>query len=250
MSLPNREGRFLARVTNRGVDCTGPNKLLTFTAEYHLVSEKQGGELMDCSQEEMVVTGYHYMEKTDGSLNTRTIENLKESFGWDGADPMWLQEADIPEDHLVQVTLEEETYNNRTRIKVAWVNPADDEGPGGVKKASDTARKAIAQKYGQKFRANAVGIPAPAKPAAGKPALPSKSPAKSPPAKKTPKIEPCTQEQCWEAHCQSNQGASEEELSERWWAAIEKVAPGTTATEGWTPEQWGKLRACVDGIPF
>lgn len=247
--LPAREGRFLARVLDRGVDETGPNDLLTCTCDYHIVHEQTSEGWADVP-DDWRITGYHYLVKRDGSINESTIKQLKAAFGWDGRDPFIIQEMDLPEDHLVQITVAMETYNGQTKPKVNWVDSKDATG-GGVSKADDQKKKALASKYGSQFRAAAGGTPVAAPKTTGKPAVPQAKPAAPvAPAKKKAAPKPSTQTECWEMFTVQSPDITAEERSERWWAAIEKFLPGCDATDDWTPEQWGKFRDAVDGIPF
>jgi hypothetical protein len=116
------------------------------------------------------------------SANTITIDHLKSAFGWDGRDPFWLQDADFSQ-HVVQLKLAFETYDNKTRLKVQYVD-AEDATPSGVPQADDAARRAIGTRLGSKFRANAGGTPAAApKPNPGsRPAPPKPASAAAPSA--------------------------------------------------------------------
>ena len=163
--LPNREGRFKATIREHGVAETGQNKLATFVCHFQLTEELGNGEWLPV-EEDLDITGYFYLEKKDGTLNTVTIDALKRAFGWDGRDPFWLQDAAF-EGHVVQVKLVFEEYNNRTRIKVQYVD-AEDATPSGVPQADDAGRRAIATRLGAKFRANAGGNPGAGPAAAGR----------------------------------------------------------------------------------
>ena len=180
--IPNREGLFNACPVNVGVDETGPNKLATCIINFRLYEELQSsGEWEDCSDANFEVTGYFYLEKKDGSLNTITIDALKSALGWDGRDPFWLQDTDLSQ-HAVQLKLAFEEYNGKTRLKVQYLNPYGSTGSGGVTKAEGAAKTAIRNRLGSKLRA----IAGPAQPATAKPAAPPKLP----PAK--PKVPPAS----------------------------------------------------------
>ena len=246
--LPAREGRFLARVLDRGVDETGPNDLLTCTCDYQIVHEQTSEGWADVP-DDWRITGYHYLFMTNGAINTNTIKQLKGAFGWDGRDPFDLQEMELPEDHLVMVDIAFEEYKGNVKPKVKWVDSKDATG-GGVSKADDQKKKALASKYGSQFRAAAGGYPVAAPKTAGKPAVPAVKPAAAAPAKKKAAPKLSTQTECWELFTDQSKDITAEERSERWWAAIEKFMPGCDSTDTWTPEQWGAFRDAVDGIPF
>lgn len=170
--LPNREGRFKASITEHGLAETGPNRLATFICKFGLTSELAGGEWI-AVDDQLDITGYFYLEKKDGSINTVTVEQLKSAFGWDGRDPLWLQDSDFG-GLTVQVKLEFEMYDGKQKLKVRYVD-AEDAGPGGVPKADDSTRKSLSTRLGSKLRALAGGSPAPAPKPAGRPASCSRS---------------------------------------------------------------------------
>ena len=164
--LPNREGRFKATILEHGVSETGPNNLATFVCRFQLIQELGNGQ-WNPVDEDLDITGYFYLEKRDGSLNTVTIDALKAAFGWDGRDPFWLQDSDFT-DHVVQVKLAFEQYQGRTRLKVQYVDHENSSG-GGIPKADDTTRRSLATRLGAKLRANAGSAPATAPAARGQP---------------------------------------------------------------------------------
>lgn len=151
--LPTREGLFNAYPVEIGIDETGPNQLATCIIRFALYEELQpSGEWADCAGENWQITGYFYLEKKDGSLNTLTIDALKAALGWDGRDPFWLQETDLS-DHPVQVKLGVEQFGGRSRIKVRYLNPVGTHANGGVSKADEAKRRTIRNRLGSKLRA-------------------------------------------------------------------------------------------------
>jgi len=178
--LPDREGRFKATIAEHGVDETGPNNLATFVCKFALTEELVGGQWAPLGPDEtsLDITGYFYLEKRDGSINTVTVENLKEAFGWDGRDPLWLQDTDFA-NLTVQVKLEYETYQGKngpkTNLKVRYVNAENSTG-GSVPKANDNTRKALSTRLGSKLRALAGGTPAATPKPNGKPVAPPAKP--------------------------------------------------------------------------
>ena len=271
--LPNREGLFNAFPVQIGIDETGPNNLATCIINFKLYEELQPtGEWADCSGDNLDITGYFYLEKKDGSLNTVTIDALKDSLGWDGRDPFWLQETDLSQ-HPVQVKLAFEEYGGKTRLKVAYLNPHGSTGKGGVSKADDATRKSITNRLGSKLRATAGPAQAPAKAAgkpAAKPAAGTAAPPKLPPAKpkaqppaappppavptpEPPRAEPspdpqaATMEAAWAEFCKHcpppkwDQGAIEAE----WFRILSAMFPGKQPGE-LSPAEWAAMR---DGGP-
>ena len=261
---PNREGLFNAHPVDVGVDETGPNKLATCIIKFRLYDELQpSGEWADCSAENFEITGYFYLEKRDGSLNTVTIDSLKAALGWDGRDPFWLQETDLRE-QPVQVKLAFEEYNGKTRLKVAYLNPHGSTGKGGITKAEGPAKTAIRNRLGAKLRAMA----GPAQPALAKPATPPKLPpakskAPSPPTPApldAPAPQPvaapepeATMAEAWEEfvkHCNGEKW-TQEAVEAEWFRVLSLLFPGKQPDQ-LSPAEWATMRDEGPGriIPF
>ena len=244
--LPTREGLFNAYPVELGIDETGPNKLATCVINFKLYEElQQSGEWEDCAAENFHITGYFYLEKKDGSLNTVTIDSLKNALGWDGRDPFWLQETDLSE-HPVQVKLTFEEYNGKTRIKVQYLNPYGSSGVGGVTKADGETRRSISNRLGSKLRAVSGPAKAPAKSAAPPklpPAKPKAKPAEVPPEQ--PKAGECTKQEAWEAFCAAYEKLGPkgkvEDCEQQWFAILADLFPGKQPDE-LSPTDWAKMR--------
>jgi hypothetical protein len=251
--LPNREGRFKAQVLEHGVDETGPNRLATFVCKFGLTEELSGGQWLPLPPEDgdLDITGYFYMEKKDGSINTVTVDSLKAAFGWDGRDPLWLQDADFG-GLVVQLKLEFEVYDNKQRLKVRWVD-AEDAGGRGVPKADDNARRALGTRLGSKLRALAGGSPAPAPrpkgmptppgtaapPAAAKAARPAPSSATGPAAATaaTP-AKTATMQQAWEAFAREcPKGWQTADVEQEWFRVLGDLLPGKQP-DAISPAEW------------
>jgi len=246
--IPNREGLFNAYPADIGVDETGPNNLATCIISFRLYEELQpSGEWTDCSGENFDVTGYFYLEKKDGALNTVTIESLKAALGWDGRDVFWLQEADLSQ-HAVQVKLAFEEYNGKTRLRVQYLNPYGSTGGGGVTKADGTAKTSIRNRLGSKLRA----LAGPAQPAAAKPAAPPKlppakpkapaAPAQAPPPASEPRAE-ATMQEAWEEfskHCDPAKW-DQEAVEKEWFRILAELFPGKQPDE-LSPTEWAAMR--------
>jgi hypothetical protein len=175
--LPNCEGRFKAAILEHGVSETGPNHLATFICRFQLIQELGNGQWRPVD-EDLDITGYFYLEKRDGSINTSVIDSLKSAFGWDGRDPLWLQDTDfVGSGLIVQVKLAFEQYQGKTRLKVQYVDAENSTGgPGNVPRADDSTRRSLANRLGAKLRANAApgtGTPVRTPTPAGKPSPPN-----------------------------------------------------------------------------
>ena len=252
--IPNREGLFNAYPIDVGVDETGPNKLATCIINFRLYEELQSsGEWEDCSDANFEVTGYFYLEKKDGSLNTITLDSVKSALGWDGRDPFWLQDTDLSH-HAVQLKLAFEEYNGKTRLKVQYLNPYGSTGSGGVTKAEGAAKTAIRNRLGSKLRA----IAGPAQPATAKsaappklpPAKPKVPPASAPPSAPSPAPAPereasgeATMEQAWEEfvkHCPPEKW-DREAIEKEWFRILAELFPGKQPDE-LSGAEWAVMR--------
>lgn len=240
--LPNREGRFKANILEHGVAETGPNKLATFICKFGLLAELANTEWVPFAPEDvgMEITGYFYLEKKDGSINTITVDSLKAAFGWDGRDPLWLQDSNFS--HLtVQVKLEFELFDGKTRLKVRYVD-AEDASPAGVQKADDATRQNLSMRLGSKLRALAGGTPVQSPKPAGRPTAPAaapKAPPSSPPA--SPSTKPVTMQQAWEAFMKEcPPGWSDGETETEWFRVLENMFPGKHVST-FTTAQWKQV---------
>ncbi len=168
--------------------------------------------------------------KNDGTLNTRTLDNLKAIFPqWDG-DPFKLDELETSNNEFDVVCQHEEyddknTGDKRMGFKVQWVNPIG----VGVKmpeKLAPDEVKSLKSKWGSKFKAvskpsapakTAVAEKVPEKPAApDREAIPSR--AAAPQVKKFK-----TAEEVYVALQKNHDGKKEDEITDLWYAANDKL---------------------------
>jgi hypothetical protein len=188
--------------------------------------------------------------KQDGTVQTRTVDNLKAIFGWDGLDPFWFMDHELAEIEF-QIVVENEPGQNQDGTvkkdaqgntvyfsKVQWLNPL-----GGSMKMPEAAdRRSVLTKYGSKFRALAGGAPA-------KAPTTSPPPAASPVAPSTPTGPTATMEEAWKSMCEANQGMPESELTQLWFATLREKF-GTDNNSLIKPHQWGQLVKDLDNIPY
>ena len=184
----------------------------------------------------------------DGSVMTRTIENMQEVFGMQGANPYWLQFVnpddlkDTRERDLTgiqfNIVVEAEEYNNKTYARVKWINPLGSSGGGWTPKAAD--RGAVLQKFGSQFRALSGG-------SAVKPPAPPQMPKK--PATPPPPTGPAaTMEEAWEECCRANQ-MNESASTAAWQQQMAAMFPGKTNSD-LSPQNWGALKSkFADNVP-
>lgn len=228
----NREGIFKAHTIERGVAHTGPNELVTFTARYALVQELLDGQWCDIEEEGAEITGYHYLQKRDSSVNENTVRQLREAFSdWNGQDVFWLEEADI-DGVLVQLTIGMETYDNKTRPKVKWINNEDAEPTQGVRRSNAAQRTAIKNAFNSKLRATSGGVsrstPAPK---ASKPPAP-----KAPPAAATAPTA-SNMDEAWGVWCKAAQWPDDKHCEREWFRVLGEIYPDREL-ESLTADEW------------
>jgi hypothetical protein len=190
--------------------------------------------------------------KGDGEVMTRSVENLKKVFGWDGQDPFWLTETDLTNVEF-DVVGEQEQYvppegEPRITFRVKYLNPPG----GGMQMPQSADRKSILAKYGSKFRALAGPTkPAPAAPKPApkkeeeKPAPEKPSAKKSPPGRSavSPSVTAptTTMDEAWAACQAANPQLDEEQQGEVWYAKVEEMFPGKTNSD-LSIQQFDKLK--------
>lgn len=213
-----------------------------------VVYETEGGALMVAFDfgidAEHSIIGRVCLASKAGEPQPNNLRNLREAFGWDGADPFWLADTDLS-DRDVEIVVEmENDQNGNPRPTVRWINaPGRGGGLGSIKPAD---RKAVLAKYGMKFRALAGGTAV--KPAATAPAAPAPAPKPAPvaPAPKAAPgvaVTPATLQEAWEEFCKhANPALDESGLNNLWWQCVVALI-GEKPQEQATPEDWGIIKA-------
>ena len=228
-----QEGIVLANVVRgkHGISDTKDGKNTQLACEFQITHFAINGEWADAAQD-LTIDGYFYFFKSDGSLNTATIDKLKEAFGWDGVDPYWLQDNDLSTVQ-VQLTLENEEYKGKLKLKVKWLDVPGAEH-GGIKRTEGDDRRRITDKLASKLRALSGGVvTGPPKPA-GRPAAvtPAAAPAPvAPPAADGPPTAtapaapvPLTIKYVWDRWCLACK--SKEKAGELWKSIVVPMFPG------------------------
>lgn len=160
MGLPTQMGRYIARPLDwTAEESEVGQRLLQFVCRFELAHHWSGSEWVDVSQDDLSITGYFYLMKSDGKPNTSTIENLKASLGWDGRSVGGLTNGEWGGVE-VQITVGSEEYQGKTKIKVKWIAPRDaDPRGGGIEKPAPQVIQSLDAKYGSMFRALGGGSP-------------------------------------------------------------------------------------------
>ena len=181
-----------------------------------------------------------------GDIQQITHRNLREAYGWDGADPFWLTDTDLSTvDVEIVVENEPDQRTGEMRPRVRWVNK-----PGFGKMPESGDRRAILAKYGSRLRALAGGTPVKpvAKTAPPPAATKSQAPPPSPATKPANTVKPGTMEEAWGEFCRAAGDLTSEQQSAEWWYnLIDKVTGGKTA-ETCTAEDWGAIRDHADAF--
>ena len=166
----NREGTWSAWPVSITINESGDNKLTAACIRFAIVQEAVGQEWRDLD-DQMDLTGYWYFEKKDNSLNTKTVQQLREAFpGWGGLDPFELEDERFLQ-APVQVTTRKDTYQGAEQIKAGWLSAWDKKPTfgGGMASADDGTKRSIRNRLQAKLRAFGGGrqVGAPGKPAGG-----------------------------------------------------------------------------------
>jgi hypothetical protein len=252
MPLVNREGRFKARIEDCSVSETGDCNLFTFTARFILVEEyhEAESEWYDISANGEGVVGYFYLEKKGqfepgsnskrrpNELNTFAIAALKDALGWDGCDIFALQNADYSST-VVQLVIVIDTYNNRSRPKVKYINAENSEPASGVQRANDATLQMISNRIGSKLRANAGGTPRPAPtPTTPRPAAPPVAPPK---AATTPPPRAATMDEAWGLFVAAwPANLPDDDRERQWFRILAELFPGK-AVESLAAADWQRF---------
>lgn len=120
----DRAGIFKAKPTSWGVQKSEGSQSVAIAIDFTILAQLEGYEWADWSgYEEHTITGYFWVIKKDGSINSTTVTSICESLYWNCSLESIANDP-VP-DMVVQITVKEETYNGQTRLKVGWLNPGD-----------------------------------------------------------------------------------------------------------------------------
>lgn len=202
--------------------------------------------------------------KSDKTPNQRTIDMLREVFGWSTPDTDWLQETNLEEVRFEIVVEAEQGVDKEKRLmidengepiyfsRIAWINPPG----GGFKMPEPASSAAIKAEFGSILRAVMGGTSAKAPPKA-----PAKAPARkkappAPPATKAPEPEApvsgatSTMQDAWNALCTANPGENEDKLTSIWFDAM-RLHFHTDDNTKLTPKDWAKFIEVInDNVPY
>lgn len=209
---------------------------------------------------------YYNLVNAEGVVNTKVVEGICAWSKWDGTDPFWWTDtANVDAIGMVEVTLTTQTWQGKTYQNIEWVNePGHSAKHSGGKITESGDKAAIMAKYGAKFKAAFGGKPKTV-PTAKKPtpaAAPKPAPAAKPvpaPTRPAPKPAPAKAADCpypdgmdgankaWDEFNAENPGATQADLTERWFAAIDKYSDGKDQAD-MTGRQWAQVAAELSGV--
>lgn len=220
------------------------------------VYETKGGALMfsiKCLIDQQTnITAYQCLVSKEGAVMQRTVDTLKEVFGWDGVDVMWLQEADLSQVQFnIKVDASVDSRDGKDTVTVSFINPLG----GGSNGPNKGDRNEIMAKYGAKFRALSGGSPMqqPQKPPQPQQQAQQQQQA-APPAPGVgtgsaltlpPTAPPSNMQEAWDALCQNApEGTTQDGMTELWTQGIGLIGKPQNSLSG---NEWGLLKqAFVD----
>ena len=161
----DRPGRFKAKPADWGMKTTRDSGIPEFWIEFFITDIWADNDWQDWSEYGQSIAGFFYPFKKGGDPNSKTIDTLKDCLGWDGTSLTSLAEGNWS-GQVVQITVEDEEYNGKKKLKVKWMN-TEDSSPG-LKKMDSTEVKSMASNWDAKLRAMNGAPPAktPARPPA------------------------------------------------------------------------------------
>lgn len=145
------EGIYKARPLSWGLKPSERSKSQAVAIEFLITARFDSGNWEDLTQyEDQTITGFFYIVKKDGTVNTTQMRALAESLGWDG-NPQDLLNS--PPDVVCQVTVKNEEFDGKTRLKVQWIN--HESYTPGVQTAGADEVNAFGTQFGSLLRAAA-----------------------------------------------------------------------------------------------
>ena len=203
---------------------------------------------------------YYNLVNAQGAVNTKVVEGICAWSKWDGSDPFWWTDAaNIEGIGMVEVTIKTNTWDGKTYQNIEWVNEPGHSAKHSAGKITESGDKAaIMAKYGAKFKAAFGGKPK-AVPTAKKPARPAPK-ASAPAARPAPKASaPAAKAACpypdgtngankaWDEFAADNPNATQAELEERWFAAVDNHSDGKDQAD-MTGRRWAEVVAELKGV--
>jgi hypothetical protein len=164
-ALLDRPGIFKARPFNWSVEPSTSSKAVAISIGLLIEAQYENGEWISWSEyEPHQVRGWWYVIGKNGQVNQTAVDQLAKSLGWNG-DLKGISNSSPP-DVLVQITVQTNTYNEKTTYKAGWMNPGDFVPEFGGASEEDVAKLSV--QFGSLLRAAAASVAKAAPKAAGK----------------------------------------------------------------------------------
>lgn len=269
MSLIDRTGTFRGRIVDHGVSkSTGgyPQWIASLIAsEYYDAEEQVWVDWSEYDVNEITT----YLVLFGGKGETLNSQQVKKVTGWNGNSFAELNGLNLDEIGI-QFRVEENTYEGKTSLQVAWIDEYDATPGRTVRKlnpdelsALDTQYAKFLKQSGKKVAPTKAPKQTTVKAKGIKPTQP-KGPVKKvkksndplgPGAPPVPPISAlpdpdlpmghCTKDEAWEAvNDLKEKNVSDEKIANIWLDACQKVAPGTEQDKI-TNEQWFQVKEIV-----
>ncbi|KKN71952.1 hypothetical protein LCGC14_0415980 [marine sediment metagenome] len=248
-----REEWFKAIMTDGGVGTTKESELPQIVGSFLMqeLYDDTSGTFQDCSEYNETITGYLVLVGKEGQ-DLLNCDQAKKVFDWDGqsfADlDAKLIEA-VNNKQIVLIHCENDTYKDKTSLKVQWIDTGDAQPGGSIKKLDSSELKKLDARFKRKAKPKAATAAKPAaKPAAkAKPTTPKKpvTPKKAAPAKAEAAPGSCSKDDVWEFVCNEelwNEGVTIDTVSEAWTQAIEEMGPDE---DKFSVEDWFVIRDAI-----
>lgn len=261
MSLVDRTGTFRGVITDHAVS-------ITTNGFPQLVAQLQGLEFYDddekvwvdwSEQEEREITGY-FVLFGGKDKETLTCKQIKKVTGWSGKSFTELNDMDMSEIKL-QFRVVEHTYNDNTSMQVEWIDEYDATPGRSVRKLERKELAELDAKFKPILTATSGGATPAKAPTVTKPAPKAPKGRKALTAKKAVDAEKAllkaparddvptgkrTKKEAWDNVVDlKDKGITDQQLSEAWCAACEKIAGKKTPDSKITPEQWFLIQEAV-----
>lgn len=283
MSLIDRAATFRGKVIDHGVSVTtnGFEQLECKLIAIEIYDDEEKVWVDWTDVEENEITAYIILRGKNGDTPSHT--QVKKIFNWDGASLRELEAGDYSETGI-QFRVEENTYQEKTRLKVTWIDEYDAVPGRSVRKLNPDELKKLDEAYAQRLGKKAApakagtvtkkGVKptspkgsvkkltatqvneakakaeaeATAKPETNesKPDLPSpKTTAKLPiPVDNLP-IEYCTKQEAWDAvEKEGYPKFDSQKLAQMWNKAISRII-GKRKVDDLTNEEWHQIKIAV-----
>lgn len=246
-----------------------PQLVLALTAEQVFYEETE--EWIAADPEANEITGYIILIDSKDRV-TRGMEQAKQILEWDGAsllDLMEMEMAGVP----IQFRVEENTWDNKTTLKVTWIDPIGASPTRSLRKIDAAGAKALQSKYAailSKSKSPAAPATAASKKrtttevtttkkktttkakskdkaaTAARPQMPGRPQQQAEPPMEDAVLGECTTDEAWEA-CVTMRDPKVDDgkLSEIWLKHVAEISGGDESTM--TDQQWYQVRVAVLG---